>query len=219
MKVSDKMKKIVIGTTNKNKVERIKRLFNNEKYEFFALNEVCEKIGEPEETADNPVDISIQKAMFYVNYIPDGYIVLTQDDTLEFENIAEEDNPGTHIKEPVIKKYEKFTDENAAKYYTDLAKKYGGSIPMKFTYGHAIASINKNNRTVKTVIAAQSSLKAKLVDKVTKLEEVPGYFLSALMQVEVDGKWIDYNNLNEKELIASDVDLYKSISELLKRVE
>lgn len=213
------MKKIVIGTTNKNKVERIKRLFKNENYEFFALNEVCKNIKEPEETADNPVDISIQKAMFYANYIPEGYILLTQDDTLEFENIDEIDNPGVHIKEPVIKQYGEFTDENAAKYYIDLAKKYGGSISMKFKYGHAIASINKSTRTIKTVIAANSSLKAKLVDKATKLEEVPGYFLSALMQVEVNGKWLDYNNLNEKDLIASDEDLYKSISELLKKIE
>lgn len=212
------MKKIVIGTTNKNKVNRIKRLFRNEEYEFLALDEICPNIGEPEETADNPIDIAIQKAMHYVNYVPEGYIVLTQDDTLKFENIEEKDNPGAHIKEPVIKAYGKFTDENAAKYYTELAKKYGGSIPMEFIYGHAVAVINKEDRTVKNIVAANSSLKARLVDKVTKLEEVPGYFLSALMQLELDGKWIDNNNLTEEQVIASDVDLYNSISKLLKKI-
>ena len=214
------MKKIVIGTTNENKVNRIKRLFKNENYEFLALNEVCNSdIGEPEETANNPLDIAIQKAMFYVNYIPEDYIVLTQDDTLQFENIANEDNPGTHIKEPVIKKYGTFTDENAAKYYTELAKKYGGSIGVKFIYGHAVAKLDKNDRTIKTIVAAKSSLKAKLVDKVNKLEEVPGYFLSALMQVEINGKWIEHNNLVEEEMITSDKDLYDSISQLLKNIE
>lgn len=213
------MKKIVIGTSNKNKVNRIKNLFKNEKYEFFALNEVCPNVSEPEETADNPIDIAIQKAVHYVNYIPEGYIVLTQDDTLKFENINEEDNPGTHIKEPVVKAYGKFTDENAARYYSELAKKYNGSITMEFSYGHAVAKLDKSDRTLKNIVAANSTLKAKLVDKITKLEEVPGYFLSALMQVEVEGEWLDYNNLTKEQLIASDIDLYNSISTLLKNIK
>ena len=212
------MKKIVIGTTNKNKVNRIKRLFKNEDYEFLSLDDICPNLGEPEETANNPVDIAIQKAMYYVNYIPEGYVVLTQDDTLEFKNIKEEDNPGPHIKEPVIKTYGKFTDENAAKYYSELAKKYGGSIPMEFVYGHAVAVVDKKNRTIKKILASNSSLKSKLVDKVNKLEEVPGYFLSALMQVEIDGKWRNYNDLTEEQVIDSDVDLYNSISNLLKKI-
>lgn len=210
------MKKIVIATTNKNKIERIKRLFRNEEYEFLTLDEVCKDIVEPEETADNPVDIAIQKAMYYANYIPEDCMVITQDDTLEFENIREEDNPGIHIKEPVIKKYGKFTDENAAKYYTDLAKKYSGSIPMKFVYGIAIAVCDKG---IKTVVATKAFLNAKLVDKVTKLEKVPGYFLSSIIKVEIEGEWKENNNLTEEEIIKSDKNLYNAISELIKRVE
>ena len=64
------------------------------------------------------------------NFLPTNTIVLSQDDTIQFEGISPEDNPGLHIKAPVIKEYGKFTDEYAAEYYKNLATKYGGSIPI-----------------------------------------------------------------------------------------
>lgn len=212
------MKEIIIGTTNKNKIKRIKLLFKDEKYIMKDLTCLGNDIAEPIESGSNPIDISIDKAMYYVNYCNEDQIILTQDDTLVFEGVTEKDNPGMHIKEPVEKKYGKFTDELAAEYYTDLAKKYGGQIPITFIYGHSVAMINNKERKTKIIFSAESKLKARIIDKVYKLETVPGYFLSALMQVELDGKWVNYNDLNEEDLIKLDNDLYKSISMLLEKI-
>lgn len=213
------MQKIVVATTNQNKVERIKRLLKDTKYEVVSLKEInAENIEEPKETANTPVKIAIEKAMHYVEYLHTGTIVLTQDDTLKLEGVKEEDDPKLSIKEPVRRKYGKFTDELAAKYYTELATKYGGAIPISFNYGHAIAIKNEQDRNIIKVIGSSSKVQARLTDKINKLEAVPGYFLSAVIEVNINDKWIPYNELNEKELIEIDQDLFCSITNLLKNI-
>lgn len=214
------MKQIVMATTNDNKVKRIKALLKDLEYNIVSLKEINENdIEEPNETANTPGDIAIEKALHYAKYLPNNTIVLTQDDTIIFDGIHEEDNPGVHIKEPVIKKYGKFTDELAAQYYKELADKYGGIIPMKFRYGHAVAIKEDNGRIVKKVLGAESFLEVRLVNKIYKLEKVPGYFLAALMEANIDGKWIPYNDLNDETLVKLDKDLYYSITTLLDNIE
>ena len=214
------MKKIVIATTNKNKVERIKKMFKKDKIEFLSLNDVkIDGLGEPQETQNTPVGIAIEKAKYYVDALPEGYIVLTQDDTIAFEGVSEEDNPGVHIKKPVVDKYGEFTDENAANYYTELADKYGGSIPMTFNYGHAIAIKDNSEREFVKIIGSASKLEVRLVNRINKLESVPGYFLAAIMEAKVDGKWIPYNDLDKDTLVELDFDLYNSISKLIESID
>lgn len=211
--------KLVIATTNKNKVARIQNLLKETNFEVVGLSEIIkENIGEPEETAENGVDNAIEKAIYYVNYLPEDTIVLSQDDTIELIGVKEEDEPKGHIKAPVIKKYGKFTDELAAKYYSELADKYGGTIPMVFKYGHAVAVIETTDRMRKRIISAASKLEARLVNKIYKLDQCPGYFLAALMEVNINNKWIPYNDLTENQLINLDNDLKKSIISLLKDI-
>jgi len=213
------MEKLVITTTNKNKVERIQRLLKKTNVEVVGLSDIVKgKIDEPMETADNGVDNAIEKAIYYVNYLPEDTIVLSQDDTIELIGVNEEDEPKGHIKEPVIKKYGEFTDELAAKYYTELADKYGGTIPMVFKYGHAVAVIETTDRMRKRVISAASKLESRLVNKVYKLDKCPGYFLAALMEVKIDDEWVPYNDLTEDQLIGLDIDLKESIISLLKEI-
>lgn len=213
------MERIIVATTNSNKVKRIKNLLKTLNYEIVSLkDENITNIGEPEETANTNVGIAIEKALYYLNYVPNKTIVLSQDDTIQFEGVSEEDNPGVHIKKPVLEKYGEFTDELAAKYYTELANKYGGFIPMTFKYGHAVAIKKDDGRIVVKVLGAESELKVRLVNKINKLETVPGYFLSAIMEAQVDGKWVPYNELNEDAMRKLDDDLFKSITTLLKNI-
>ena len=151
--------------------------------------------------------------------MPEGTVILTQDDTIQFEGIDENDNPRLHIKAPVKEKYGKFTDELAAQYYKALAEKYGGTIPMKFVYGHAVAiKVNDNGWYLTKVIGAESKLEVRLVNRINKLEKSTGYFLAALMEANVDGKWIPYNDLDEESLVKLDIDLYNSITALLRNI-
>ena len=214
------MKEIVLTTTNQNKVNRIRKLLKGLNYNIVSLKEVSKSnIEEPKETATTPIDIAIEKALHYANYLPNNTIILSQDDTIEFEGIEEEDNPGMHIKEPVVRKYGKFTDELAAEYYKSLADKYGGSIPMRFRYEHAIVIKENRGREVKKVFGAESYLNVRLVNKIHKLEKVPGYFLSALMEANVDNEWVPYNDLDDETLVRLDKDLYFSITLLLKNIQ
>ncbi len=214
------MEKLVVVTTNKNKVERMQRLLKEEPYEMVALGDVVnEKIENPDEIFENGLDNAIIKSTYYVDYVEEGTLVLSEDDTIEFVGINEEDDPKGHIKRPVVKKYGSFTDENAANYYKDLAAKYGGSIPMNFRYGHSIAFKTSDSKKFKKVLAKSSTLESRLVNEIYKLEKRPGYFLASLMEVLVDGKWVKYNDLSDAELVKLDYDLYDSIKYMLDEIK
>lgn len=212
------MRKILIATTNHNKISRIKRLLADVPVEIISLADLPTELPEPAETADSGIAIAAQKALGYVQYVDEGAVVLTQDDTISFEGVASEDNPGAFIKEPVRLKYGDFTDDNAIKYYTDLAKKYGGTIPMTFRYGHAIAYKTKTDRQRIKIVASSSELSARLVSTPRKPELVPGYFLSSIMQLNINGEWIYYTELNEEQKIKADDDIKISILSLLQEV-
>lgn len=213
------MKRIIVATTNKNKVKRIKNLLKGLDYEILSLGDVnINNIEEPEETKNTPEEIAMEKALYYARYLPDDTIVLSQDDTIQFEGVSKEDNPGVHIKAPIIKKYGEFTDKLAANYYKELAEKYGGKIPMTFKYGHAIAIRKGEERKVLKACCAESKLEVRLVNKINKLETVPGYFLAAIMEANINGRWVPYNDLEEEELVKLDIDLYNSITTLLENI-
>lgn len=211
--------KLVIATTNKNKVDRIKKLLRNTNFDIVSISDVIkDNINEPEENANNGIDNAIEKAIYYVNYLPENTIVLAQDDTIELVGVDEKDEPKGHIKKPVIDKYGEFTDDLAARYYCDLASKYGGTIPMVFKYGHAVTVVTKEDRMRKKVLSAESKLEVRLVNKIYKLNKCPGYFLAALMEAKINNEWIPYNDLDEEQLIKLDIDLQDSIVSLLKEI-
>lgn len=212
------MRKIIVATTNSNKVNRMRALLDGLDYEILSLSDINSNVDDPNETAGTPVGIAIEKALHYANHLPNDTLILTQDDTIVFEGVEEADNPGVHIKGPVVKKYGKFTDELAAEYYKSLADKYGGSIPMTFKYGHAIAIKSGQERPIIKVVGAESKLEVRLVNKINKLETVPGYFLAAVMEANINGEWVPYNELDDKILVELDKDLYYSITSLLKNI-
>jgi hypothetical protein len=212
------MRKLVIATTNSNKVKRLSALLSGKDLEILSLNDFDIDFGEPDESLGSPEAIAAQKALHYVSMLPKGTLVLTQDDTLTFDNVSPEDNPGLHIKQPVIDKFGEFTDEDAAKYYSGLAKKYNGKIDIVFHYGHALAVAGDDNRNTIKLAASTSRLEAKMVEKVNKLETVPGYFMSALMTVKIDSKDVYYNDLDDGQLVKSDADLQMSILSLFEKI-
>jgi hypothetical protein len=212
------MRKLVIATTNSNKVERLRRLLADQNLEIVSLNDFDIDFEEPNESLENPRDIAAQKALYYASKLPQGSLILTQDDTLTFEGVDEADNPKNHIKTPVINKYGEFNDENAIKYYTELAKKYGGVIPASFRYGHALAIINDDSRNTLRLFSGKSARRIRLVDRVNNPEAARGYFLAAISECEVDGKRIFYNELTEEQSVDADKDLRQSILSLLKKI-
>ncbi len=203
--------KILIATTNKNKVNRIKRLITDKKIEFISLSDLDYKIDEPEENGKDGVENAIIKANYYFEKLKNKIPVLTQDDTLFLSGVSEKDNPKKDIKLPVIKKYGQFTDEFAYKYYINLVKKYNKEyLEMEFRYGHAICGKN-------FLKGSPSVLKGRLYSQINNTR-TPGYFLADLIKLNNDGIWKYDSDLNEEELIKQDSDIKRSINSLLAEI-
>lgn len=208
--------KLLVATTNNNKVERIKRLLSEYDYDIYSLKDLgYENIPEPEETKETPIEIALEKALYYASKIDEEILILCQDDTLVMEGVKEEDSPGMHIKGPVYEKYGEFNDQLACEHYTGLADKYGGSIMLTFNYGHALAIKYKDERDMIKSLAASSKMNLKLVNKVTDLDKVPGYFLSAITEANVNGSWIPYTKLTEEETLEMEKDVKNSLVKML----
>lgn len=201
------MKKFLFATTNQQKVKRLNFLT---KIKFISLSDLKYKIKKLDEFGKDALDISILKARYYYSSIKEKMPVLTQDDTLRLQ-VKPEDSPGNHIKIPVIEKYGKFTDETAIKYYTSLAKKYGGTIPMYFEYGHALCFSDGEE----CIRARKSRLEGRLVDLPQKNKSTKGYFLSAIVQVKIKNGWKYYSELTPKDLITIDSGISESLKKLL----
>ena len=211
---------IIFATTNVNKVKRIKNLLPNTP--LLSLSDF-NTVKDPPEVLSSALSIAAEKSLYYLDQlkIDTDHCALSQDDTIYFKNVDEEDQPYTSIKAPVIKKYGDFTDDNAVKYYADLANKYGGSIDFEFRYGHSIAkkSLNDAGRECLNLVSASSVLKGRLIPEAKNLDSYPGYFLAAMILVEVDGKEKYYSELTEEELVAVDKDLQQSIKWILNKTD
>ena len=202
------MDKVLFATTNQQKIKRLSFLT---KVKLISLNDLEYKIVAPEEIGEDALNISIAKARYYFSCLKEKMSVLTQDDTIKLE-VRPEDDPRNHIKEPVVKKYGEFTDQNAIEYYSDMAKKYGGSIPMYFEYGHALCFTDGEE----SVKARKSSLVCRLVAEPHENESTKGYFLSAIKQVEINNEWKYYSELNPSELMIVDSGIKESLEKLLQ---
>jgi hypothetical protein len=202
------MDKVLFATTNQQKIKRLSLLT---KVKLISLDDLEYKIDAPEEVGEDALTISIAKARYYYSHLKEKMPVLTQDDTLKLE-VRPEDDPKNHIKESVVKKYGEFTDQDALEYYTDMAKRYGGSIPMYFEYGHALC-FDDGEESVK---ARKSSLVCRLVAEPHENESTKGYFLSAITQVEINNEWKYYSELNPGELIIIDFGIKDSLEKLLQ---
>ena len=71
------MRKILIATTNHNKISRIKRLLADVPVEIISLADLPTELPEPAETAGSGIEIAAQKALGYVQYVDEGTVVLT----------------------------------------------------------------------------------------------------------------------------------------------
>lgn len=212
------MKTVVMATTNPNKIETAQRLLIGTAKVLSISDVTNDKIPEPEESADNSEGIAIEKAAHYAKHLPAGNIVISRDDCIIFDGVSPEDNPGLHLKQPVIEHFGDFSDEHCAAYYTELARKYGGEIPVRFHYGIAIAQkIQLGGRESIKCLATYADLEAKLVDEIHNLDSVPWFFLAAVCKVKIGDEWIFYNELTDEQKNKQNKDIAKAMKLLLEQ--
>lgn len=205
------MKTILFATTNPSKLLRFKNFLRDLDLNILSLQDLGYKIEEPKEKGNTPVEIAINKAKYYYDNLKIKYPVVTQDDTMEYLNIPELKDVQLSIKGPVVKEYGEFSVDNAIKYYTNLAKKYGGKIKIRYNYGFGICSDN-------ILKGEDAELNCYLVSEQSKLI-LPGYPLSAISKVIVNNKEVFYSDMTLEEQVMSDEDLARAVKYLLSEMK
>ena len=202
--------KVLFATSNKAKVVRMRKLIKDLDIELLSLEDIGLNFPEPEETGANGEENARIKAAYYFEKIDGKFPVLSQDDTMHLLGVADSDNPGKDIKQPVIDKYGSATDENIIIYYTDLAKKYGGKIKSEFRYGHALA-------TKRELFSGNSILAASIVSKPDQ-NIAPGYPISRITIMPLGEKDKYWSEMTDEERVSQDQDLAQSIKKLFKHI-
>lgn len=202
-----KYEKILFATTNPAKIRRVKNILQKSRLTILTLSDLSYEIPAPIENQNSPMRIAEEKAIHYWKKLRLKYPVLTQDDTIQFDNVEEADKPSMSIKDPVIKKYGKFSDNLALNYYITLANKYGGQISTTFSYGFALYDGKK-------LKSKGAKLNCRLINAVSE-KLMADYFFASISQVNLHGRWKYYSELTEHELRGVDHALSNTLYSLL----
>jgi len=184
---------ILFATTNPGKIERLKRIMNEQNVKIWTLNDLDYEIVEPEETGNNVVENAEIKARYYWEKIKVKMPVLSEDIGTYFRNAEPQDNPYKDIKKPVVEMYGSYNQENMIKYYSDLAKKYGGVLDQVWEYGMSVYD-GKNSYKIKAVAD-----NVRLV-QTPKYPSYDGFHFSCLCQHEIAGEWKYSSEISKLDL-------------------
>ena len=158
---------VLFATTNPAKINRYKEKLEKSGIKVLTLKDLDLNI-EVEETGKTAIENACIKAKTYGDI--SNKITIGLDTNLFFENVKEEEQPGTHVRRVNGKT---LTDEEMIKYYKNLANKYGGKITAKWVNGIAIY----NGKETKTY--SYDKNKFYLTNKETK-NRIPGYPLDSI---------------------------------------
>ncbi len=138
--------KLVYGTTNQAKLESMQRVTKILGIDIIGLNELLSypeysniELPEIDESGSNPLENAKIKALSYFKTfrIP----IFSCDSGLYFEEIDEENQPGTHVRRINGKE---LSDKEMIEYYGELAKKHGGKLTAR--YKNAICLVLDENK-------------------------------------------------------------------------
>ena len=194
---------LLYGTTNKAKLESMRRISKILGIEIIGLNDILARpefaqteLPEIDESGKNPLENAKIKAMAYFKTF--GIPVFSCDSGLYFEEVSENQQPGTHVRRIGGKE---LSDSEMIEYYGNLAASYGGKLTGK--YKNAICLVLSENEVFSSM---DSSLEIEPFYLVSKPHEkiVSGFPLDAL-SVEIEsGKYfqdLDQNLAVDKKTI------------------
>ena len=132
--------KVLFATTNPAKVKKYKDLLKEKGIDLITIKDLNFKLTIDENGKDAIENAYIKAKTYYdKTKIP----TIGMDNNLFIEELAEEKQPGTHVRRVNGKE---LNDDEMIDYYTNLVKENGGKLTAKWVYGMVICSrkgINK----------------------------------------------------------------------------
>ena len=119
--------RILYGTTNQAKLDSMKRITADLGMEIIGLKDLDKPIPQVKEDGKDPLENALIKAKAY--YEAFGMPVFSCDSGLYFEEVADELQPGTHIRRVHGKE---LNDEEMIAYYGGMAKACGGRLNARY---------------------------------------------------------------------------------------
>lgn len=127
------MKKVLIASKNKGKVEIYRPLFNKLNIEVLTLNDIDERIESPEENGKKVIDNAIIKARFYNNLT--GLPTFANDSGLIIKKLSSQEQAGMFVRRVNGKE---LTDQEMIERYIEKINTIGGSSLAYWDVGLAI---------------------------------------------------------------------------------
>lgn len=198
------MKKLLIGTGNKTRLEYLKGMLQGLNMQVVGLKDVgiTSKVAE---TGKTPLENSVIKAESYskIACLP----TLSVDTGLYIECFPKENQPGLHVRR-IGKNQSEVSDSDMLDYYVSELKRYGGESSGYWEIGISLAFQDKE--TAKTVFRRET--------KFTPFKSLTFSEHEPLNSIQIDlktGKYVSDLSVDEK--IASQSDLVSHIYEFVKK--
>lgn len=185
--------KILYGTTNKGKLQAMKKAVGLLGIELVGLSDTDSKLPNIDENGKTPLENAEIKARAYYEafHMP----VFSCDSGLYFDEIREQEQPGIHVRRVNGKV---LSDDEMIQYYASLAEKYGGKITGR--YRNAIYFIMDENHHYSCMDMSIATEPFVLVAE-PHSKRVKGFPLDALSIDIESGKY--YYDLEVKDVSTS----------------
>lgn len=119
--------KILYGTTNKGKLQAMKKALESFDIELIGLSDIGSPLPSINENGTTPLENAELKARAY--YEAFGMPVFSCDSGLYFDELEENEQPGLHVRRINGKE---LTDDEMIQYYASLAERHGGRITGRY---------------------------------------------------------------------------------------
>lgn len=182
---------LLYGTGNPAKLGTMRRCLDGMGIKLISLEDMTEKPPEVDECGKSPLENARLKALAYYKHY--GVPVFSCDSGLYFEGVAEELQPGTHIRRISGKQ---LTDDEMTEYYCSLAKNNSGRITAQ--YLNAICLVLSENEIFEHMGVDISSESFILTDK-PHSKKVDGYPLDRISINSRTGKY--YYDMEQGEYL------------------